>query len=1126
MVRIATFNASLNRSTAGELIDDLSTATDTQAQAVAEIIQRVNPDILLINEFDYDATGYAAELFQENYLGISQNGVDPVEYSYVYFAPSNTGIASGFDLDNNGNIASIPGQSGYGNDAFGFGNFPGQYGMVLYSKLPIQFQDVRTFQFFKWQDMPDALLPVDPTTGEAWYSQAELEAFRLSSKSHWDIPIEVDGEIIHLLASHPTPPVFDGLEDRNGTRNHDEIRFWADYISPGENDYIYDDGGTFQGFAGGERFVILGDQNADPVDGDSVDGAILQLLNNPLINTSLTPSSDGGADASERQEQANDNHQGAPIYDTADFGDAPPSSGNLRVDYVLPSTNLDLVDAGIFWPTSDDPLFSLVGEGGSVTSDHRLTWIDVDLTIPIYEIQGDGSISPILEQTVITEGIVVGDFQRSDQLQGFYIQSPDSATDANPNTSEGLFIFDPNLTVDVQVGDRVQIAGTVKEFTSTDSSLTQLANITEITILDQNNPLPIITPVTLPEADLEDWEALEGMLVTVTDTDEPLTVSETFNLGRFGEVRLSADGRVIQYTNFNEPNVAGNAAYQEEVLQRTVILDDGSTRQNLYFEPLTRAGNTLESITGIVDDRFSIEYRIQPTEIPDYINSNPRTDSPTSVGGSLRVASFNVLNYFNGDGMGGGFPTSRGASSPEEFTRQRDKTISAILAMDADIVGLIEMENDGYDEKSAIEDLVNGLNTKAGTQSYAFIDPGVDQLGTDEITVGFIYQVADVTPVGDAAILDKSVDPDFNTDIQRPALAQTFQEKATGEIFTPVINHFKSKGGGSEATGDDLDQGDGQGAFNATRTKAAEALTEWLATDPTQSGDPDVLILGDLNAYLQEDPITTIEEAGYTNLIEQFVGDEAYSFVFFGQSGTLDHALSSPSLTAQVTGVTEWHINADEPNFLDYNLEFKSDAQKALYEADPFRSSDHDPVIVGLQLKDSNPPLTVYGTPDDDSFDSVFPDEKGFIGNQQILFTGSGNDTVDVTFALGGNRVDLGSGDDLLFAGANNRIIAGSGDDLLYVGSGNGNNVITGGVGKDQFWLVTDVQDLPIQSNVITDFTAGSDAIGFANTNLNFAALTLLQNGQNTFIQAFGQNIAQLLNVQANSLTEADFIFA
>jgi len=379
-IRFATFNASLNRNSEGELITDLSTENNTQIQNVAEIIQRSNPDVILINEFDFDAEGTAAQLFQENYLSQSQNGAASINYSYRYVAPSNTGIVSGFDLDNDGTAVTNPDEFGYGNDAFGFGAFPGQFGMVLYSKYEIDTENIRTFQNFLWKDMPGALLPDDPNTPAAndWYSPAELEAFRLSSKSHWDIPINVDGKIIHALVSHPTPPVFDGDEDRNGKRNHDEIRFWSDYITPGEGDYIYDDNKQFGALTTGASFVIMGDQNADPFDGDSTNNPIQQLLNNPLINISVTPDSDGGTDAAVRQNAANDTHLGNPVFDTADFQDTP-GPGNLRVDYVLPSQSLDISDAAVFWPKSDDSLFPLVGDFPFPSSDHRLVWTDVEV---------------------------------------------------------------------------------------------------------------------------------------------------------------------------------------------------------------------------------------------------------------------------------------------------------------------------------------------------------------------------------------------------------------------------------------------------------------------------------------------------------------------------------------------------------------------------------------------------------------------------------------------------------------------------------------------------------------------------------------------------------------------------
>jgi 3-phytase/alkaline phosphatase D len=445
-IRFATFNASLNRNSEGQLITDLSTPNNTQARTVAEIIQRNNPDVLLVNEFDFDAGGEAAQLFQENYLSVGQNGANPVEYPYFYVAPSNTGIASGFDLNNNGTVVTTPGAPGYGDDALGFGNFPGQYGMVIYSKYPIDTENVRTFQNFLWQDMPGALLPDNLNTPEAndWYSPEELEVFRLSSKSHWDIPVEINGETVHVLTSHPTPPTFDGPEDRNGTRNHDEIRFWSDYITPGEGSYIYDDAGDYGGLAPGSSFVIMGDQNADPNDGDSVDNAIQQLLDNPLINTSITPSSEGAPEQAALQGGANTTHLTDPAFDTADFADGAP--GNLRVDYVLPSQNLEITDAAVFWPKSTEPQFPLVGTfspsipGGFPSSDHRLVRVDVtsEASISDFNRQSVSGVEFIGEVTFPTgftfEGTQVGGLSgiAYDRFNNVFYSISDDRSQFNP----------------------------------------------------------------------------------------------------------------------------------------------------------------------------------------------------------------------------------------------------------------------------------------------------------------------------------------------------------------------------------------------------------------------------------------------------------------------------------------------------------------------------------------------------------------------------------------------------------------------------------------------------------------------------------------------------------------------
>ncbi|MBC8026964.1 MAG: endonuclease/exonuclease/phosphatase family protein [Steroidobacteraceae bacterium] len=368
--RVATFNASLNRTSEGRLVTDLSAPGNAQAATIAEIVQRVRPDIILINEFDYDADGRAARLFQDNYLSLPQNGAKPIHFPYVYVAPSNTGIPSGKDLNNNGVV-------GGGDDAFGFGAYPGQFGMIVFSRYRILDDRVRTFQKFLWKDMPNARLPDNPATAAPadWYSPDELDIFRLSSKSHWDVPVVVNGRIVHVLASHPTPPVFDGPEDRNGTRNHDEIRLWADYISSGKSSrYIYDDQGRRGGLRG-DHFVVVGDQNSDPLDGDSIPGSAQLLLDHPRVNDSETPASAGATDAAARQGGANATHRSDPKFDTADFADTAP--GNLRADYVLPSCTLEIEASGVFWPQEGDPLFRLVGNFPFPSSDHRLVWVDL-----------------------------------------------------------------------------------------------------------------------------------------------------------------------------------------------------------------------------------------------------------------------------------------------------------------------------------------------------------------------------------------------------------------------------------------------------------------------------------------------------------------------------------------------------------------------------------------------------------------------------------------------------------------------------------------------------------------------------------------------------------------------------
>ncbi len=359
-IRVATFNTSLYSDKAGGLIERLRN-DDAAARKIAAVIQRQRPNVLLLNEFDYDADGVAADLFQDGYLAKAQFGQKPITYAYRYFAPVNTGVPSGFDLNKDGKI-------GGGNDAFGFGNHPGQYGMLVLSQFPIDKMAVRTFQNFLWKDFPNALIPIK-ADGSPWYSDDAWNVFRLSSKSHWDVPISTPLGTLHFLVSHPTPPVFDGLEDRNGKRNHDEIQFWGHYVWNQGNGWIYDDLGLRGGLRENARFVIAGDLNADPADGDGIQGTIVELLENPKVVRMMTPRSEGAVAAALADGGANLTHRGAHHHDTGSFG---PKVGNLRLDYVLPSVGWQVVANGVFWPKAGE-----TGSNWLNATDHRMVWVDL-----------------------------------------------------------------------------------------------------------------------------------------------------------------------------------------------------------------------------------------------------------------------------------------------------------------------------------------------------------------------------------------------------------------------------------------------------------------------------------------------------------------------------------------------------------------------------------------------------------------------------------------------------------------------------------------------------------------------------------------------------------------------------
>ena len=582
---------------------------------------------------------------------------------------------------------------------------------------------------------------------------------------------------------------------------------------------------------------------------------------------------------------------------------------------------------------------------------------------PIFNIQGTGASSTFAGTVVTTEGVVTADFQGSTQLKGYYLQ--DTTGDGNTLTSDGIFVFDTSFNVNV--GDYVRITGTVDEF----FNLTELKTLTARTTLLTARPLPAPIDIVLPVPAVDSLEKYEGMYVHFPQT---LTASETFTLGRFGEVLLSANGRLINPTNVVDPNdnpasgltssgtsnVAAVTAFENVNLRSQILLDDASNVQNPPIVPFLnpadttlRLGSTVTSLTGILDYEFST-YRLQPTIAPAF-NYAPRPAVPTVGLANLKVASFNVLNYFNGNGTGGGFPTSRGADSLSEFIRQRTKIIRAIASMNADVVGLIEIENDGNGSTSAIADIVNGLNTELGAGTYTFVPDPVSpngNTGTDEIKVAMIYKPSKLTTFGPSRA---DISPVHN----RPPLAQTFTVNSNGEKFSMIVNHFKSKGC-SGSSGADVDQLDGQSCFNFTRKQQAQALLSFIGQIQTAAGDSDVVSVGDYNAYEEEDPIDILKSGGLINLITG-----SYSFVFNGEAGSLDHAFVTPSFLAQVTGAAKWHVNADEPLVKSYDQQFNP---PYVYSPDAYRSSDHDPLLVGLQAGNVPPTISITSPANNASF--------------------------------------------------------------------------------------------------------------------------------------------------------------
>ncbi len=589
---------------------------------------------------------------------------------------------------------------------------------------------------------------------------------------------------------------------------------------------------------------------------------------------------------------------------------------------------------------------------------------------PIPAIQGSGS-SAAVTGAVTTRGIVVGDYEGPSPAQrGFFLQAPTG--DGNAATSDGIFVFNGNAN-SVNLGDLVTVSGNAADF----QDQTQIT-ATQVTGCGSGSVAP--ADVTLPVLSATYLERFEGMLVR---TPQTLYVTEHFQLGRFGQVVMSSGGRVFQPTALVAPGPAALALQASNDLNR-LIVDDALQSQNpdpILFgrggNPLSasntlRGGDTATGMVGVMSYTWAGNsasgnaYRLRPIGalgggVPNFVAANARPASSPAVGGSLRVVGMNLLNFFNTfgvngctGGVGGAATDCRGADDAGEFARQWPKTVAAIIGTGGDVIGIGEIENDGYGSTSAIQFLVDRLNEATAPGTYAFVDAdaGTGQtnaLGTDAIKVGLLYKPAKAAPIGQTAALNSVafVNGGDGAPRNRPAIAQAFIDLNTGGRVVVSSNHLKSKGSACDAP----DAGDGQGNCAGVRTNAAKLLADWLNGDPTGTGTENVLIVGDLNSYAKEDPIAALEAKSFTNLIASRIGPEAYSYVFDGQWGYLDYALGNPAIQSRVTGVAEWHVNADEPSVLDYNDDFKSAGQLvSLYAADQFRVSDHDPVVVGLEL--------------------------------------------------------------------------------------------------------------------------------------------------------------------------------
>ena len=777
---------------------------------------------------------------------------------------------------------------------------------------------------------------------------------------------------------------------------------------------------------------------------------------------------------------------------------------------------------------------------------------DEPVITKIHEIQGEGAQNTMDGQVVTIEAVVVGDFQNGDaddgrNLRGFYLQEEDFDVDGNALTSEGIFVFQGTNWRDVNIGDIVRVTGTVDEFFGE----TQIDTVTDITIVGSTTTMPTAATIDLgsiggttinQNGDIQpDLEAYEGMMVTFT---QALTITEMFNLDRFNEIKLfqgdEAGDRPQQFTQFNNPDAAGFAEYQQLVGSLTITYDDGLPFQNVDISNLDgfqnfwtgnapSMGDSITGLTGVLNYQWAgsgssgATWRVIATEDGQntFDDTNPADLVPQDVGGDLKVASLNVLNFFTTLDLPGQTTTvgadPRGADNQAEFDRQIEKLTLTLATMDADVVGLVEIENDVT--SAPLATLTAALNAYLGSEVYGYVNTG--QVGNDAITNAFIYKLDTVALNGAHQVLDtpEFLDPlgdaTTGTEYNRPALAQSFTELDTGESFTAVVNHLKSKGSLTGAP-EDEDQSDGAGNNNATREAAALELAAWLATDPTGDGGGNQIILGDLNSYAKEDPIQALIAAGFDDLVQSFVGSDALTYVFDGMTGTLDYAMTNSAWTNLVSGVTTWNVNADEADALDYNLDFgRSDSY---FDGDsPLRNSDHDPIIVGVSLvgdievtnhvrKGPNE-VTEYALmqralmnttegarvkvldgegvgdfgaamvlSDDIRLQADAPVEGMLLlGDDVFDFRLSGSAEIGVIGNDLDNKISGGSGANILEGGGGDDLLRGK-EGMDQLAGGAGNDTLVGGADSDVF-VIREGSDLEI----VKGFTIGEDIIRIVN---------------------------------------------